>query len=178
MFNYFGKHLAIMASKPYKNPYEIIKVPRFEEAEGFYTSPKRSRNMSRIRSKNSKPELLFRRALWAANIRFRKHVKTLPGTPDVVIKKYRLAIFVDGSFWHGYQWEQRREKLKSNRAFWIPKIERNMQRDAINRQNLESKGFTVMRFWDHEVLQNLQACVNQVKLYIETAKVVKIPWGE
>jgi len=164
-----------MASNTYKDPYEIIKVPRFEESEGFYTTKKRSQNMSKIRSKNSKPELLFRRALWRENVRYRTHVKALPGKPDITIKKYKLAVFVDGSFWHGYQWEYRRKQIKTNREFWIPKIERNMQRDRENRELLESAGYTVMRFWEHEIKQNLQACINQIKLYIETAKVTKIP---
>lgn len=164
-----------MASNLYKDPYETIKVPRFEEAEGFYTTKKRSQNMSKIRSKNSKPELVFRRALWQQNIRYRTHVKALPGTPDITIKKYKLVVFVDGSFWHGYQWEKRKNQIKTNRNFWVPKIERNMQRDRQNQQLLESAGYTVMRFWEHEIKQNLQACVNQIKLYIETAKVVKIP---
>jgi len=164
-----------MASKLYKNPYETIKVPRFAEAEGFYTTKQRSKTMGKIRAKNSKPELVFRQALWRENIRYRTHVKGFPGTPDIVIKKYRLAIFVDGSFWHGYQWEIQKQRIKSNRNFWIPKIERNMQRDLQNKEALETVGFTVMRFWEHEIKYNLQACVNQVKLYIETAKVIKIP---
>ena len=167
-----------MASTPYKDPYKIIKVPRFEESAGFYTTKKRSQNMGKIRAKNSKAELVFRRALWRENIRFRIHVKTLPGKPDVSIKKYKLAVFIDGSFWHGYQWERRRAQIKTNRDFWIPKIERNIQRDQKNRQLLESAGYTVMRFWDHELKQNLQACINQVKLYLETVKAVKIPNSE
>ncbi|WP_017257711.1 very short patch repair endonuclease [Pedobacter arcticus] len=164
-----------MSKALYKNPYETIKVPRFEESEGFYTTKKRSRNMSKIRAKDSKPELVFRKALWKQNIRYRTHVKTLPGTPDLAITKYKLAIFVDGIFWHGYQWDKRKNQIKTNRNFWIPKIERNMQRDRENREALESKGYTVMRFWEHEIKQSLQACINQVELYIETAKSVKIP---
>lgn len=165
-----------MASpKEYLDPYEIIKLPRFEEKGGFYTTKQRSRTMSKIRAKNSKPEMLLRKALWKAGIRYRTHVKYVPGSPDIFIAKYRLALFVDGSFWHGYQWEKRKEQIKSNRAFWLAKIERNMQRDLQNRQALEHAGYTVMRFWDHEVIKNLAACVNQVKLYIETAKEMKIP---
>lgn len=81
---------------------EPIKVPRFGEATGFYTTKQRSYNMSQIKGKNSKPELMLRKALWAKNLRFRLHDKTLPGKPDIVIKKYRLPIFIDGEFWHGY----------------------------------------------------------------------------
>ncbi len=167
-----------MTSNLYKDPYKIIKVPRFEEAGGFYTTKKRSLNMSKIRAKNSKPELIFRRALWKANIRYRTHVKALPGSPDIAIKKYKLALFVDGNFWHGYHWEKRKMQIKTNRDFWIPKIERNMQRDRENRILLENKGYTVMRFWEHEIKQHLEACINQVKLYIETAKSIKIPSAE
>ncbi len=164
-----------MPNKLYKDPYKIIKVPRFAEAEGFYTTKQRSKTMSKIKAKNSKPEMIFRRALWQEDIRYRTHVKTLPGSPDIAIKKYRLAIFVDGVFWHGYQWDVQKKRIKTNRHFWIPKIERNMQRDRQNKEALENAGFTVMRFWEHEIKNNLQNCVNQVKLYIETAKVVKIP---
>ena len=167
-----------MASDLYKDPYKVIKVPRFAEAEGFYTTKKRSENMSKIRAKNSKPEMDFKRALWKQNIRYRTHVKHLPGTPDIAIKKYKLAIFVDGSFWHGYQWDQRKAQIKTNRDFWIPKIERNMQRDREVRADLENAGYTVMRFWEHEIKANLQACVNQVQLYLETAKTMKIPRAE
>ena len=113
----------------YKDDSHKIIVPRFEEAAGFYTTKQRSYNMSRIKSKNSKPEMILRKALWAKNIRFRLHDKSLPGRPDIVIKKYKLAIFVDGEFWHGFDWKTNRERIKSNRLFWIPKIERNMQKD-------------------------------------------------
>lgn len=164
-----------MASNLYKDPYETIKVPSFKESDGFYTTKKQSHNMGKIKAKNTKPELIFRKALWKEHIRYRKHVKSLSGTPDIAIKKYKLVIFIDGSFWHGYQWEKRKAKIKTNRGFWIPKIERNMQRDQQNRQLLENAGYTVMRFWDHEVKQNLERCINQIKLYIETAKAGRIP---
>src|SRR5690606_22005283 len=101
----------------YDNEEDRIHVPRFEESAGFYTSKQRSYNMSRIKGKNSKPEWILRRALWARNIRFRLHDKSLPGRPDILIKKYKLAIFVDGEFWHGFDWKSRREQIKSNRLF-------------------------------------------------------------
>jgi DNA mismatch endonuclease (patch repair protein) len=152
-----------------------IKVPKFDEAAGFYTSKLRSKTMSKIRGKNSKPELLLRKALWAKNIRFRLHKKDLIGKPDLVIDKYKLAIFVDGDFWHGYQWHKR--KPKTNQSFWLAKIERNIQRDQFVNQKLIDLGYTVMRFWEHEVKSNLQACVNQVLLFIETSRVIKIPYS-
>lgn len=142
---------------------------------GLYTTIVRSRMMSKIKSKNTKPEILLRKALWAKNIRFRLHVKNMPGSPDIVINKYRLAIFVDGSFWHGYNWEKKKQTLKSNTKFWIPKIERNMQRDYLTQKKLEEAGYTVMRFWDHDINKNLSKCINQIMLYIETACVRPIP---
>ncbi|TDG35344.1 very short patch repair endonuclease [Pedobacter changchengzhani] len=164
-----------MAHKPYYIDEEIIKVPRFEESAGFYTTKQRSANMGKIKGKNSIPELLLRKALWAKNIRYRIHKKNLPGCPDLVINKYRLAIFVDGDFWHGYNWAQKRDAIKSNALFWIPKIERNMQKDRHANASLIKMGYTVMRFWEHEVKHNLSTCVNQILLYVEACKENKIP---
>jgi len=147
-----------------------IIVPRFNEESGFYTTKKRSKIMSRIRGKNTKPEMLFRRALWAKGVRYRVDSKTLPGRPDVSIKKYRLAVFIDGEYWHGYNWEERKAKLKTNREFWIPKIERNLQRDREVNAQLENLGFTVFRFWESEIKKNLKSCINDVMVYIETGE--------
>jgi len=162
-----------MVVKSYPKEKDIIKVPRFDEQAGFTTTEQQHKIMSKIRGKNSIPELLLRRALWAKNIRFRIHRKDLPGKPDITIKKYRLAIFVDGDFWHGFEWEKR--KPKTNEGFWIPKIERNMQRDRFVNATLNEMGYTVMRFWEHEINKNLKACVNQVALYIEAEKINPIP---
>ena len=145
-----------------------IKVPRFEEEAGFYTTKKRSRIMSRIRAKNTKPELLFRKALWAKGIRYRVHSKHLPGKPDVSIAKYKLAVFIDGEFWHGYDWSAKKETIKSNRGFWIPKIERNIQKDQEVNMALREMGFTVFRFWATELKQDLDTCVNDVIGYIRS----------
>lgn len=145
-----------------------IKVPRFNEESGFYTTKKRSRQMSKIRGKNTKPELLFRKALWKKGVRYRVDNNQLPGRPDVSIKKYKLAIFIDGEFWHGYNWSERKVKLKSNRAFWIPKIERNMQRDRQVNEQLENLGFTVFRFWEFEIKNDLKTCINDVMVFLQT----------
>lgn len=158
-------NVLLIMSKDYPYSEEPIKVPRFHESGGFYTTKQRSKTMAKIKGKNTKPEILLRKALWANNLRFRIHDKELPGKPDIVIKKYKLAIFIDGEFWHGHDWENVKKRLKSNRTFWIPKIERNMQKDRINRGFLESMGYTVFRFWAEEVRKDLDACVNQVKLY-------------
>jgi DNA mismatch endonuclease (patch repair protein) len=144
-----------------------IKVPRFNEESGFYTTKKRSKIMSKIRGKNTKPELLLRKALWAKGVRYRINSKKLPGKPDVSIQKYKLAIFIDGEFWHGYNWEERKETIKSNRRFWIPKIERNMQRDREVNSELKNLGYTIFRFWEHEVKKELKKCVNDIIVYID-----------
>ena len=146
-----------------------IKVPRFNEASGFYTTKKRSKIMSKIRGKNTKPELRFRKALWRKGIRYRINSK-LPGKPDISIKKYKLVIFIDGEFWHGYNWNERKLTVKSNRRFWIPKIERNMQRDReVNRQ-LGDLGFTVYRFWSKEIKKDLDKCINDIMVFIATGR--------
>lgn len=140
------------------------------------TTPQRSYIMSRIRSRNTQPEMLLRRALWVRNVRYRLHGRGLPGKPDIVIKKYKLAIFVDGEFWHGYQWEKVRDRLDANRDYWIAKIERNMARDRENNKALNAMGYTVIRFWADDVKKHLQQCVNLILLYIETAREGRVPY--
>src|ERR1022692_3234017 len=116
--------------KPYKTADEyVIKVPRFNEEAGFYATPKSSAVMSRIRAKNTKAEVMLRKTLWHYGYRYRIYSKKLIGRPDIIFTKYKIAVFVDGDFWHGYDWEQKKKKLATNKAYWIPKIERNMQRD-------------------------------------------------
>ncbi len=147
---------------PKKYSEERIKVPRFNEESGFYTTPKRSKIMGKIRGKNTKPELAFRKALWAAGYRYRVDYKKLIGKPDIVLNKYKTVIFIDGEFWHGHNWETRKQKIKTNREFWIPKIERNIQRDAEVNAALENLGYTIFRFWETDVKKNLDACLKTV----------------
>lgn len=148
-----------MSSKYQK---ERIKVPRFNEASGFYTTPERSKIMGKIRGRNTKPELRFRKALWAAGYRYRVDYKKLIGRPDILLKKYKTAIFIDGEFWHGQNWPERKQKIKSNREFWIAKIERNMQRDEEVNHELKAMGYTVFRFWESEVKKDLDRCLQKV----------------
>ncbi len=140
-----------------------IKVPRFKEEQGFYTSEKRSRNMGKIKGKNTKPELLLRKALWARGHRFRVENKQIEGKPDIVFLRKRVAIFVDGEFWHGYRWSEKKQKIRSNRRFWIAKIERNMQRDREVTRELLENGWVVMRFWANEVKKNLDNTVLKIE---------------
>jgi DNA mismatch endonuclease (patch repair protein) len=115
--------------------------------------------MSRIRSKDTKTEVKLRKALWAKGYRYRKNVKSLPGSPDIAIKKYKVAVFIDGEFWHGYNWEEKRQAIKRNRAYWIPKIERNMERDRDNTQKLQEKGWLVLRFWEQRLKKEFNVCL-------------------
>ena len=147
-------------SKPYKQ--QKIQVPRFCEENGFYTTKQRSYNMSKIKGRDTKPEKLLKRALWHAGLRHRANKRDFPGKPDIIYIRHKLLIFVDGTFWHGHDWENSQHSIKSNREFWISKIERNMQRDAEINQFYRSNGWTVLRFWDFEVKQELGACVKRV----------------
>ena len=149
-----------MKNKPYKRPK--VAVPRFSEENGFYTTKVRSFNMSKIKGKDTKPEKLLKKALWHAGVRYKSPKHKLPGKPDVSLKKYKLVIFVDGTFWHGYNWENRKHSIKSNKEFWIAKIERNIQRDQEVNAYYQYKGWTVLRFWDFEVNENLGASLKKV----------------
>jgi DNA mismatch endonuclease (patch repair protein) len=134
------------------------------------TPEQRHKSMSHIRSNDTSVEVLLRKTLWHEGIRYRKNVKTLPGKPDIVITKYKIAVFCDGELWHGKDWETRKENIKTNRNYWIPKIERNMARDIENEKKLENMGWTIIRFWGKEIKKNLVSCVNEIKETIyETA---------
>ncbi len=126
--------------------------------------------MQANKSRDTKPELALGRLLWSCGIRYRKHSRRVAGKPDFCISKYRLAIFVDGEFWHGRDWERRRTKLKSNRDFWIAKIERNMQRDREVTRKLESKGWKVFRFWETDISKNPGMCVSAVLRYLDECR--------
>jgi DNA mismatch endonuclease (patch repair protein) len=146
---------------------ERIKVPRFNEESGFYTTPERSKIMGKIRGKNTKPELAFRKALWQAGYRYRIDYKKLIGKPDIALNKYKTVIFIDGEYWHGHNWSVRKPKVKTNRAFWIAKIERNIQRDQEVNEELHRLGFKVFRFWESEIKKELDSCLTKVVLHLE-----------
>jgi len=150
-----------------KYPLNRIKVPKFSEENGFYTTKERSNLMCKIRAKETKPEQILRKTLWALGVRYRKNVNKLQGKPDIVISKFKLIVFVDGAFWHGYNWEEKKNKIKSNREFWIPKVERNMQRDAEINSALEGMGWIVIRFWDFQVKKELGVCIQKILEHIE-----------
>lgn len=134
------------------------------------TEEQRRKNMQAIKSKDSEIERLLRSALWKRGYRYRKNDRRLEGKPDVVLSKYKIAVFCDSEFWHGYDWDVRKEDIKSNRAFWIKKIEGNMKRDAAVNEILQKQGWTVLRFWGKDIQRHLAACVNEVEKAIEKNK--------
>ncbi|SHJ61088.1 T/G mismatch-specific endonuclease [Maribacter aquivivus] len=151
-------------------PKERIKVPRFNEESGFYTTPQRSKIMSKIKGKNTKPELAFRKALYAKGFRYRIDYKKLIGKPDIALPKYKTVIFIDGEYWHGKNWAERKPKVKTNREFWIAKIERNIQRDVEVNKELIRLGYTVIRFWETEVKKNLEECITRTIEHLYTVQ--------
>ena len=126
------------------------------------TTPEISKRMANVSLKGGKSESALAKALWHIGIRYRKNFKELPGSPDIAITKYQIAIFVDGEFWHGHDWENRKEKLKSNKEYWIEKIEENIARDKRNDILLKEQGWIPLHFWEKEVKKDLDGCVNRV----------------
>ncbi len=110
----------------------------------------RSRMMSAVRSKNTSPERVVRAALFAAGYRYRLHRKNLPGSPDIVLPRYRIAVFVHGCFWHGHDCPRGRRPA-SNTAFWNAKLDRNQARDRTHSAALEALGWTVVTIWECEI---------------------------
>lgn len=104
----------------------------------------------------------MRSELWKRGLRYRKNYKKLVGKPDIVFVGKKIAIFVDGKMWHGYDWKNQKNDFKSHRDFWIPKIERNIERDKEVTEQLHSDGWTVLRFWDFDIRKNLSTCVSKI----------------
>ncbi|MBL7131338.1 MAG: very short patch repair endonuclease [Candidatus Omnitrophica bacterium] len=129
----------------------------------FKVSAKRSDLMRKIRSDKTTPEILLQKALRKEKIKFRKNCTTIAGKPDIVLIKKKIAVFVDGEFWHGYRWKQKKKKIKDNRDYWIPKIERNIVRDRKHNRKLKNSGWQVIRFWQQQVIKDLPKCIQKIK---------------
>lgn len=132
------------------------------------TTSATSKRMANVRLKGGKAETILAKQLWKQGIRYRKNYKKLPGSPDIAITKYKVAVFVDGEFWHGQDWSNRKKRLKHNKEYWIEKIEENMARDIRNNQKLKSVGWFPIHFWEKQVLNNLDYCVERVLIAIRT----------
>lgn len=134
------------------------------------TPEQRRKNMQAIKSTATKAEVRLAAALWKLGFRYRKNNKKIFGKPDLTFAKYKIAIFVDSEFFHGKDWETQQLRIKSNREYWIPKIERNMKRDIEVNAHLLSNKWKVLRFWSKEIQKELEACVEKIKQEIELSK--------
>jgi DNA mismatch endonuclease, patch repair protein len=126
----------------------------------------RSSIMSRIRSEDTALEVNFRKALWAGGLHYRTHYKTSVGKPDIVFPSKKVVIFVDGDFWHGYNWKKLGKVPP--KGFWQEKIERNIRRDEMQTRQLRKEGWIVLRFWEHDIEKHLDRCINKVKRALES----------
>lgn len=122
-----------------------------------------SLNMSHVKNKNSLIEQMLRKELWKRGLRYRKNVNSIFGKPDIVFVSKKIAVFVDSEFWHGYDWKNKKKEIKSNKSFWIKKIERNIQRDKEVSDFLKANGWSVLRFWGKEIKSNVSFCVDTIE---------------
>lgn len=129
------------------------------------SAAQRKKNMQHIRSSETKIEVILRKELWNRGYRYRKNYKKLPGRPDIVFTKYKIAIFCDGEFFHGKDWEALRPKLENcdNGEFWINKISKNRDHDEQINKELLAMGWTVIRFWGKDIKKNVDECVSFIE---------------
>lgn len=131
------------------------------------TPAQRKKNMQHIRSKDTEAEILLRKALWRKGFRYRKNVKDLPGKPDIVFTKHKIVIFVDGDFWHARGHEKNPgEQIDTNKNYWTVKLKRNVARDRYVNELLLEQGWLVLRFWESDIKNNLDNCVEEIMKYL------------
>ncbi len=133
----------------------------------YDSTPEIRKRMSKVRLKNGKAETILAKRLWHEGYRYRRNYKKLPGSPDIALTTYRVAVFVDGEFWHGENWDERKAKLKHNREYWIEKIEENMARDKRVDGQLQEMGWTTVHFWEKQVLKHTDECLQIVLELLE-----------
>lgn len=134
-----------------------------------HTPEQRQRNMRAVKSKGSKIETMLQKELWHRGLHYRKNAKNVYGKPDIAFIGKKVAVFCDSEFFHGFDWENKQNEIKSNRDFWLPKIEKNIERDIEVTNKLKSEGWTVIRFWGKDIKNNLKECAD----IIESALVAK-----
>jgi len=139
-----------------------MRVPRYSEFQP--SSQLASEIKKKNRSRDTKAEMILRRELWKQGLRYRLHSGTLPGRPDIIFIAARVVIFCDGDFWHGRNWRSRKAKLAAgaNAAYWLAKIEANIQRDRKTTRHLRKLGWIVLRYWETEILRDLQTIAGSV----------------
>lgn len=124
----------------------------------------RSRIMASIKQKNTKIEIIVFRELRRKGIYFQKHYKKVPGTPDIALPRKKIAIFIDGDFWHGYRYPAWKKRLTS--GYWTKKIERNRERDRKTFSYLRRKGWKVLRVWEHELSKNFENAISKIVAFL------------
>ncbi len=129
------------------------------------TPEQRRKNMQHIKNKDTKIEVKLRKALWERGFRYRKNYCALPGKPDIVFTKYKVAIFCDSEFFHAKDWEVLKPRLEKsqNSEYWVKKISRNMERDDEINKQLLFQGWTVIRFWGKDILKNTEECIKVIE---------------
>lgn len=137
------------------------------------TTPAISKRMANVHLKSSKAENDLAKALWKKGFRYRKNYKKLPGSPDIAILRYHVAVFVDGEFWHGKDWPLRKSKLKNNRDYWIEKIEENMARDMRVDSELRAKGWLPIHFWEKEVKTDIEGCIKRIMINLSSLSIIE-----
>lgn len=147
----------------------VPKEPRFKGT----VSERSHKNMSRIHGRDTSIEIVLRKALWKKGYRYRKNYKGLPGSPDIVLPKYKIAIFCDGEFFHGKDWGILKPRLQKgkNPEYWINKIQRNIDRDRQKDKQLLFAGWTVIRFWGKDILNNTDECIKVIEEAIFESKI-------
>ncbi len=129
----------------------------------------RSENMRRVKSKDTSIEIMLRKELWKAGVRYRKNCRDIAGTPDICIKKYKMAVFCDSEFWHGKMLKEGKYP-KTNTNYWVPKLKRNAERDELVNKKLLNSGWTVIRFWEKDIRNSPEKCSQIIVKKIEKFK--------
>lgn len=137
-----------------------MSKPNFDDV-----TAERKKIMKSIKSRDTKPEVLLRKALWREGYRYRKNYKALKGTPDIVLTKHRIVIFVDSEFFHGKDYDTLIERLKRGKRpeYWSEKIDKNIKRDLASEAELRGMGYTVLRFWGEDVIRDVDSCIKTIK---------------
>ena len=131
--------------------------------KSFDTDEATSRRMANVKLKRGNAEVLLSKRLWSDGIRYRLNYKKIPGSPDIAVTKYKIAIFIDGEFWHGYDWENKKNRLNRNRDYWIAKIEENIVRDKLIDEKLVLMNWIPIHFWSKDVIKNCDECAMKIK---------------
>ena len=134
------------------------------------TTPEISKRMANVKLKRGLAEIKLAKSLWHKGHGYRLNHRKLPGSPDIALTKLKIAIFIDGEFWHGYDWANRKPKLKSNREYWIEKIEENIERDVKNDLLLKEMGWTPIHFWEKEIKKDFDKCLEEILSIIDTKR--------